>query len=83
MNAIEAIFSNRSLQVFTTGGEFFVNRWLFAAVGGSFLLQFVVLYHPMMQGIFETVPLGLNDWFIILALTGLSSLIFSLWSKRK
>jgi Ca2+-transporting ATPase len=39
-----------------------VNRWLWIAVASSFLLQLVVLYVPMMQRAFGTVPLGLAEW---------------------
>ena len=37
----------------------FSNRYLIAAVAGSIGLQLMVVYVPMLQPIFHTVPLGL------------------------
>ena len=44
----------------------FSNPYLIAAVAGSIGLQFMVVYIPMLQPIFHTVPLGLSDWGTIL-----------------
>jgi Ca2+-transporting ATPase len=40
----------------------FTNRWLWAAVGLSIALQFVVLYVPVLQQAFGTVGLSARDW---------------------
>jgi Ca2+-transporting ATPase len=40
----------------------FVNRWLWLAVAVSLALQGVVLYTPVMQRAFGTVPLSPSDW---------------------
>jgi len=40
----------------------FTNRWLWAAVGMSVVLQLVVLYVPPMQRAFGTVGLSAEDW---------------------
>jgi Ca2+-transporting ATPase len=40
----------------------FANRWVWAAVGLSLLLQIAVLYTPFLQQAFSTVGLSLADW---------------------
>jgi Ca2+-transporting ATPase len=40
----------------------FTNRWLWAAIGLSLVLQLLVLYAPPMQQAFGSVGLSLNDW---------------------
>lgn len=44
----------------------FSNRWLIAVIGVAILLQMMVVYVPLFQGLFYTVPLRLEDWGIIL-----------------
>ncbi len=44
----------------------FSNRWLIAVIGVAILLQMMVIYVPLFQGLFYTVPLRLEDWGIIL-----------------
>ncbi len=58
------------------GQKLFSNPKLFAAVGTSIILQFFVLYFPGANEVFDTVPLLLSDWLVILC--GLS--IFALYS---
>jgi len=45
----------------------FANRLLWAAVGLSLVLQFVVIYFPPLQRGFGTVALTVNDWLLCLA----------------
>jgi Ca2+-transporting ATPase len=40
----------------------FTNRWLWAAIGLSLVLQVLVLYVPAMQRAFGTVGLRAGDW---------------------
>jgi Ca2+-transporting ATPase len=40
----------------------FTNRWLWAAIGLSVALQFLVLYVPALQQAFGTVGLSAQDW---------------------
>jgi Ca2+-transporting ATPase len=40
----------------------FANRWLWLAVLASLALQLLVLYVPVMQRAFGTVPLGPGEW---------------------
>ena len=44
----------------------FRNRWLWGSVALSFLLQVLVVYAPLLQKAFGTVPLDLNDWLVCL-----------------
>lgn len=46
----------------------FKNRWLWAAIGLSLLMQCAVLYLPLMQQAFSTVALTAGDWVICLAI---------------
>jgi P-type Ca2+ transporter type 2C len=45
----------------------FTNRWLWAAVAGSVILQFVVVYVPFLQNAFGTAPLSGPDWLFCVA----------------
>ncbi len=53
----------------------FSNRTLLYAVASTILLQLLVIYTPSLNGPFSTVPLGLDDWGVILALAS-TTLIF-------
>lgn len=53
----------------------FSNRTLLYAVGSTILLQLLVIYAPMLNGPFKTVPLGLADWGIIMLLAS-TTLVF-------
>ncbi|MDO5834948.1 MAG: calcium-translocating P-type ATPase, PMCA-type [Methanobacterium sp.] len=48
----------------------FTNKFLFIAVGASFLLQLGVIYLPFLQGVFRTTALGAFDWVLILLIAG-------------
>jgi P-type Ca2+ transporter type 2C len=48
---------------------FFSNRWLLLATSFVFGLQLLILYAPIMQRIFRTVPLSFEQWVFIFALT--------------
>ncbi len=45
---------------------FFGNKKLVLAIASSVALQLAVLYTPIFDAIFDTVPLGLNEWGLIL-----------------
>jgi magnesium-transporting ATPase (P-type) len=49
-------------------GRLTVNRWLLVAIGGSLALQVAVVYLPVLNEPFSTVPLGLTDWVVAAAL---------------
>ena len=46
------------------------NRWLVIAIGISVLLQLAVVYVPFLQTAFQTVPLGIDAWGIIMLAGG-------------
>ena len=45
----------------------FTNRWLWAAVAGSVVLQVLVVYVPFLQNAFGTTPLSGRDWLVCVA----------------
>jgi len=53
----------------------FSNRTILYAVGSTILLQLLVIYTPMLNGPFDTLPLSLADWAIIMLLAS-TTLIF-------
>ncbi len=46
----------------------FANRWLWAAVALSFLLQVAVVHVPFLNIAFGTVPLALDQWLVCVAM---------------
>jgi Ca2+-transporting ATPase len=56
-NAVDARSDERS--AFT---RLFTNQWLWLAIGVSVLLQVAVVYVPLLQRAFGTVPLSAIDW---------------------
>jgi Ca2+-transporting ATPase len=63
----------------------FTNQWLWLAIGVSLLLQIAVIYVPLLQKAFTTVPLSLQDWGICVAVA--SSVLWlrelvKLWQRR-
>jgi Ca2+-transporting ATPase len=51
----------------------FSNRWMLWAVGSSFLLLLAVIYTPFLQAFFDTIPLTISDWLVMLPLMLLAS----------
>ncbi|QQR92584.1 MAG: calcium-translocating P-type ATPase, PMCA-type [Candidatus Iainarchaeum archaeon] len=47
----------------------FNNIWLVIAVIASFGVQLLALYTPFLQGILQTVPLNIEDWFVIMGMS--------------
>jgi Ca2+-transporting ATPase len=54
---------------------FFTNRWMQRAVGLSIVLTLAVIYVPFLNRPFNTVPLTLEHWVIILPLVILPALV--------
>jgi Ca2+-transporting ATPase len=53
--------------IFSVG--FFSNKMFNIAVGGSIIAQFLVVYVPLFQSIFQTEPLSLYELLKIIAVT--------------
>ena len=47
----------------------FANKWLILATFFVLSLQFLILYIPAMQNLFNTVPLSWHDWGVIVAVS--------------
>lgn len=61
LNAINAISEDSS--ILSIG--IFSNPYLIVAIMGSILLHCMILYIPMFENIFNTVPLTVNDWLLV------------------
>ncbi|XWS74201.1 hypothetical protein CRYUN_Cryun02cG0195600 [Craigia yunnanensis] len=46
-----------------------VNPWLLLAMSVSFGLHFLILYVPFLAQVFGIVPLSLNEWFLVIAVS--------------
>lgn len=72
------VFDCRSekLSIFELG--FFGNKYLVAAVSCSVIMQLSVIYLPFFNAVFETVPLALEHWAVILLVAGWTTLLASI-----
>ena len=61
----------------------FNNHWMNIGVGASTLLVLMVLYVPFFQNIFGTVPLGWQQWELVLPLLLIPSIAAELEKYRK
>ena len=72
--AFVTLCSSELIRAFTARSEYhsvfsigvFSNRWMVWAVGASFLLVMMVVYVPFLRPFFDTVPLGMDDWLLML-----------------
>lgn len=62
----------------------FGNMYLVAAVVSSLLLMLIVIYYPPLQPIFNTKPIILRDWMLIVSLASLPTflLVGSLFARK-
>lgn len=67
VNSLFYVFSSRSLEQPIWKVNFFRNPLLLLAVGIGFMLQGLVIYWPILQGIFRTVPIGLPEWSLVIS----------------
>jgi Ca2+-transporting ATPase len=44
----------------------FTNRALIFAIGGSLVLQLMIMYLPFLQNLFHTEPLSIREWLFVL-----------------
>jgi len=56
----------------------FSNRWMVWAVGASLLLVLIVVYVPFLQPFFDTAPLTLEDWLMMLPFFFVSAIAMEL-----
>ncbi|MDQ0193155.1 calcium-translocating P-type ATPase, SERCA-type [Paenibacillus wynnii] len=65
----------------------FQNKYLVLAVLSSVILMIVVMYLPVLQPVFKTVPLNFREWCLVLVTAGIPTFVMgagSVWSgKRK
>lgn len=64
----------------------FRNRYLACAIFASVVMHIAVLYTPFLQAVFSTVPLGLEEWAVVLLVSGWQMVFYlmkKLFSKRK
>ncbi|GLJ06725.1 hypothetical protein SUGI_0046350 [Cryptomeria japonica] len=64
-NSLNALSEDGSLLVMPP----WVNPWLLLAMSVSFGVHFLILYVPFLAQIFGIVPLSLNEWFLVLAVS--------------
>uniref|UniRef100_A0A0C9RNI8 P-type Ca(2+) transporter n=1 Tax=Wollemia nobilis TaxID=56998 RepID=A0A0C9RNI8_9CONI len=64
-NSLNALSEDGSLLVMPP----WVNPWLLLAMSVSFGLHFLILYVPFLAQVFGIVPLSLNEWFLVLAVS--------------
>jgi Ca2+-transporting ATPase len=69
------VFNCRSEKHSVFRSDILQNKALVLAVAVSFLLQLAVIYVPVLQPLFQTVPLDASDWLIILAMSSAGLLI--------
>ncbi len=55
----------------------FQNKYLVLAVLSSILLMLVVMYVPVLQTVFHTVPISLRDWLLVIGLAALPTFLLS------
>ncbi|MED4127355.1 cation-translocating P-type ATPase [Shouchella miscanthi] len=63
----------------------FENKYLVGAVFISVLLMIAVIYVPQLQPIFHTVPLGLQEWLLVMGMAAIPTVVlggFQLFKKQ-
>jgi len=64
----------------------FSNLWVWAGVGSMLALQLLLTYWPPLNRVFQTAPIGTQEWAEILAVATASSLLIGLekyWSHGR
>jgi Ca2+-transporting ATPase len=92
--AFATLVMSELLRAFTARSEYYSlfsigvtsNRWMLWADGSSFVLLLLVMYVPFLQPVFDTVPLGLSDWLVMLPFILMASIaaeITKLFLRRR
>ena len=63
--------------------KIFTNPYLVGAVLSSIIMICSIIYIPFLRGVFNTVPLQLKEWTIVLFFSGIIFLINSIYLLRK
>ncbi|MFD2410325.1 calcium-translocating P-type ATPase, SERCA-type [Paenibacillus rhizoplanae] len=64
----------------------FQNRYLVLAVLSSVILMLAVMYLPVLQPVFKTVPLSFREWCLVLVMAGIPTFLMgagSVWGGKK
>lgn len=61
--------------------RFFSNKWLTGALALSFALQLLILYVPALQKVFQTVPLDIVQWGVIVSIT--AAVVIIAWTVHR
>lgn len=64
----------------------FQNKYLVLAVLSSVVLMLVVMYLPLLQPVFKTVPLSFREWCLVLVMAGIPTFVMgagSVWGGKK
>ena len=79
------LFSCRSLTQSAFKIGFFSNRWVFIGVAAMLMLQLLFTYVPLINRLFSSAPISLQDWGYILAFSLVGYLMVELdkWLRRK
>ncbi|MDP3538251.1 MAG: HAD-IC family P-type ATPase [Azonexus sp.] len=80
------LFNCRSLTRSFWSLGLFSNLWVWGGIGSMVCLQLLLTYWPPLNAVFQTTPIGLNEWLKILAVGLLSSLVIGIekhWANRR
>lgn len=72
-----AVIGSRSLLPFKKL-NLFSNKWLLLGVMSSIIIQMLLIYWQPLQSVFGTLPLTLNDWIGILAISSLGFVVMEI-----
>ncbi|WNS45766.1 calcium-translocating P-type ATPase, SERCA-type [Paenibacillus sp. MMS20-IR301] len=64
----------------------FQNKYLVLAVLSSVILMLAVMYIPLLQPVFKTVPLSFREWCLVLVMAGVPTFVMgagSVWGGKK
>lgn len=78
LSSLLSTWSFKSLKLSMLSRYVFKNKWLFVSAGFSFALQVLAIYWAPLSSFFDTVPLGLWDWVLLLVLSLLALFLFDL-----
>jgi sodium/potassium-transporting ATPase subunit alpha len=68
---IANVFACRSSRESLFSLDFFSNRLIFAGIAVELLLQLFIVYHPVGNTIFSTMPLSWRTWLVLVPFAAL------------